>query len=222
MTSKDAVLDALSSIIDPDFNRDIVSLGFIKELAIEAGRVSFAVELTTPACPLADQFEEQARRVVGALPEVSEVKVRMTARPRKQRELSAGSGLGETASIIAVSSCKGGVGKSTVAAMLACQLSERGHAVGLLDADIFGPSLPTLFNDHTSGVSANADGYIVPREQQGLKLMSFGFIGGSGPAVMRGPMVANFIQQMLHHVAWGPLDYAHVHACDCRGHGHLR
>ncbi len=207
MTSKDAVLDALSSIIDPDFNRDIVSLGFIKELAIEAGRVSFAVELTTPACPLADQFEEQARRVVGALPEVSEVKVRMTARPRKQRELSAGSGLGETASIIAVSSCKGGVGKSTVAAMLACQLSERGHAVGLLDADIFGPSLPTLFNDHTSGVSANGDGYIVPREQQGLKLMSFGFIGGSGPAVMRGPMVANFIQQMLHHVAWGPLDY---------------
>ena len=207
MTTPDTVLKALSTIIDPDFNRDIVSLGFIKELSIDGSRVSFAVELTTPACPLADQFEAEARRVVGALPAVTEVDVRMTARPRKERQLADGSGLRDTASIIAVSSCKGGVGKSTVAAMLACQLAERGHAVGLLDADIFGPSLPTLFNDHQSGVTANGDGYILPREQEGLKLMSFGFIGGSGPAVMRGPMVANFIQQMLHHVAWGPLDY---------------
>jgi ATP-binding protein involved in chromosome partitioning len=207
MASEKQVLDALSTIIDPDFNRDIVSLGFIKELSIESGKVRFAVELTTPACPLADQFEQDARRVVAALPDVTEVSVRMTARPRKARELVDGSGLSETASIIAVSSCKGGVGKSTVAAMLACQLSARGHAVGLLDADIFGPSLPTLFNEHTGGVTANENGYIIPRQQEGLKLMSFGFIGGSGPAVMRGPMVANFIQQMLHHVAWGPLDY---------------
>lgn len=207
MATYKEVLSALSVIIDPDFQRDIVSLGFIKQLTLAEERVSFSIELTTPACPLKDQFKAEAERVVAALPGVSEVAVTMTARKRPPRQLADGSGLSAVAGILAVSSCKGGVGKSTVAAILACELSRRGYAVGLLDADIFGPSVPSLFNEHDVGLAADARQYWVPRERQGLKLMSFGFLAGDQPAVMRGPMVSGVIRQMLHQVAWGALDY---------------
>ena len=207
MADKAEILAALSTIIDPDFQKDIVSLGFIKDLAIDGGHVSFAVELTTPACPIKDQFKEQAEQRVKALPGVDAVAVTMTARERPKRELQDGSGLKDVKNILAVSSCKGGVGKSTVAAMLATTLRDRGHAVGLLDADIFGPSVPTLFNEHDAGVMQTPQQYLVPRDAKGLKLMSFGFLSGDNPAVMRGPMVSNFMQQLLHQVAWGELDY---------------
>jgi ATP-binding protein involved in chromosome partitioning len=207
MPNESDILECLKSIIDPDFQRDIVSLGFVKQLKVKGANVSFDIELTTPACPHADQFRERATQAVVALDGVSQVHVRMTSRPRPERKLAEGSGLKGIGCMLAVSSCKGGVGKSTVAAMLACSLAERGHAVGLLDADIFGPSVPSLFNEHDSGVEADQNGYIQPREVNGLKLMSFGFMAGDKPAVMRGPMVANFIQQMLHNVNWGNLDY---------------
>jgi Mrp family chromosome partitioning ATPase/DUF971 family protein len=117
------------------------------------------------------------------------------------------SGLKEVKYIMAVSSCKGGVGKSTVAALLAKTLAARGAAVGLLDADIYGPSIPTLFNLHEPGVRATEKQQFIPNEAGGLKLMSFGFLAGDGPAVLRGPIVAQYIQQLLHNVVWGPLDY---------------
>lgn len=207
ITEKD-ILDALRVIIDPDFQQDIVSLGFVKDIDIEnSGKVQFTVELTTPACPIKDQFKVEAERVVRNMPGVTDVHVTMTARERPQRKLAQGSGLSEVANIIAVTSCKGGVGKSTVAAMIAATLAQKGYRTGLLDADIFGPSVPTLFHLHETGVATTEDEYIIPRESNGLAIMSFGFMLGDQPAVMRGPMVSNFVQQLLHQVAWGPIDY---------------
>lgn len=206
MMNEKQILDALRVIIDPDFQQDIVSLGFIKDLEIRGGDIAFKIELTTPACPIKDQFKEAAQEAVSALPGVDSVDITMTARQRTERKLTRGSGLAKTTNILAISSCKGGVGKSTVAAMLAWNLAERGLRVGFLDADIFGPSAPTLFNLHETGVQATEDQYIVPRKVGNLSVMSFGFMTGDRPSVMRGPMVSNFIQQLLHQVEWGELD----------------
>ncbi len=206
MATEAQVLDALRAIIDPDFGKDIVSLGFIKNLAIDSGRVAFDVELTTPACPVKDQFRSEAESLVAALEGVDEVAVNMTSQPRAPRQAPEQSGLQGVRSLIAVSSCKGGVGKSTVAAGLARVLAQRGHKIGLLDADIYGPSIPTLFDLHPGGVKADKDNMMIPAEVDGLKIMSFGFLMGRDPAVMRGPMVANYMQQLLHKVAWGDLD----------------
>ena len=206
MLNEGTILAALSTIMDPDFQRDIVSLGFIKEMTIDGGNVSFTIELTTPTCPIKDQFKAEAERVVLALPGVTAVHVTMSARQQPARKLVKGSGLSKVVNILAVSSCKGGVGKSTVAAMLARNLARRGLKAGLLDADIFGPSAPTLFNMHETGVEATPEQYILPRQYENLKVMSFGFMTGDKPSVMRGPMVSNFIQQLLHQVEWGELD----------------
>ncbi len=207
MVGKEQVLGVLRGIIDPDFHQDIVTLGFIKDLSIEGGEVSFSIELTTPACPIKDQFQLEAERLVGALEGVSQVRVRMTSRPRPSRKLAQGSGLREVSNILAVTSCKGGVGKSTVAALVAVNLAKRGYRTGLLDADLFGPSVPTLFNLHETGIETTEDEYILPKQSGELQVMSFGFMLGDQPAVMRGPMVSNFVQQLLHQVAWGALDY---------------
>jgi Mrp family chromosome partitioning ATPase/DUF971 family protein len=209
MVTEEQVLAELSKIIDPDFKRDIVSLGFIQNMKIEGGTVSFVIELTTPACPLSPVFQKQAIDLVGDLPGVEQVLPTMTARKREGRKMSAEeSGLKDVKYILAVSSCKGGVGKSTVAAMLAKTLGARGAKVGLLDADIYGPSVPTLFNLHQAGVRASADQKrYLPNEADGIKLMSFGFLMGDGPAVIRGPMVSQYVQQLLHNVEWGELDY---------------
>jgi ATP-binding protein involved in chromosome partitioning len=207
MLTEQAVREALSVIIDPDFHQDIVTLGFVQDIGITDGIVRFKIELTTPACPIKDQFKEAAEQVVGALSGVQAVHVEMTARSRPPRKLAQGSGLSGVRNIVAVTSCKGGVGKSTVAAMLAVHLAHRGYRVGLLDADIFGPSVPTLFHLHDVTLVTNDQEYILPIRAEGLSLMSFGFMLGDQPAVMRGPMVSNFVQQLLHQVAWDVLDY---------------
>ncbi|MBN2161429.1 MAG: P-loop NTPase [Pontiellaceae bacterium] len=208
MVTEQQVLDELSKIIDPDFQRDIVSLGFVQDMVIDGGSVAFTIELTTPACPLSPVFQKQAMELMGDIEGVEQVKVTMTARRREGRQVSAeNSGLKDVKYILAVSSCKGGVGKSTVAAMLAKTLAARGAQVGLLDADIYGPSVPTLFNLHEPGVRATPEQQFIPNEAEGLKLMSFGFLMGDGPAVLRGPMVAQYMQQLLHGVLWGDLDY---------------
>lgn len=208
MVTEQQVLGELSKIIDPDFQRDIVSLGFVQDMKIDGETVAFTIELTTPACPLTPVFQKQALDLVGDLPGVDKVLVKMTARKREGRQMSAeNSGLKEVKYILAVSSCKGGVGKSTVAALLAKTLGARGAKVGLLDADIYGPSIPTLFNIHDPGVRATPEQQFIPNEVDGLKLMSFGFLMGDGPAVLRGPMVAQYMQQLLHGVVWGDLDY---------------
>lgn len=201
------VLDQLSNVIDPDFQRNIVELGFVKNLEIENSTVRFDIELTTPACPIKDRFKSEAQSYVSQLEGVEAVEVRLTSRPQHRTPKVENSGLAGVGSIVAIASGKGGVGKSTVAALIAKELSQRGYTVGLLDTDIFGPSLPTLFDYHEVGLSGNGDDKIIPIEIDGLKLMSFGFWMGENPAVMRGPMVSNYVQQFLHQVAWGELDY---------------
>ena len=216
MVTEQNVLDALRNVIDPDLGRDIVSLGFVKNLVIADGDVSFTVELTTPpvlwtdiraACPIRERFKAQCEQYVGSVPGVRSVKVAISAQTRRpqpsEREINT---LEAVDSIIAVSSCKGGVGKSTVAALLARAMQQEGLSVGLLDADLFGPSIPTLFNAHDVDVYMAGD-MLVPVELHGMKVMSFGFLIGDSPAVMRGPMVSGYIHQILTRTDWGKLDY---------------
>ena len=212
MVSSEQVLGTLREIIDPDFNRNIVDLGFVRDLKINKnGNISFTINLTTPACPVKDFFKTEAQKKVLALEGVQKVDVRLTAvkthTQSSKNAPSKDSGLQKVRTLIAVSSCKGGVGKSTVATLLARELVHRGFAVGLLDADIYGPSVPTLFGLHDVQLSFTADQKILPEVHEGLKLMSFGFVVKSEPSVMRGPMVSNYIQQLLHGVLWGELDY---------------
>ncbi|KAG6421140.1 hypothetical protein SASPL_117689 [Salvia splendens] len=204
------VLKALSQIIDPDFGTDIVSCGFVKDLDVnkESGKVSFQLELTTPACPVKDMFEQRANEVVAALPWVEKVEVTMSAQPARPRfgsQLPAG--LQTISNIVAVSSCKGGVGKSTVAVNLAYTLAGMGARVGIFDADVYGPSLPTMVSPENRLLEMNPEKRtIIPTEYMGVKLVSFGFTG-QGRAIMRGPMVSGVIDQLLTTTEWGELDY---------------
>ncbi|MGH7776738.1 MAG: Mrp/NBP35 family ATP-binding protein [Candidatus Dormibacterales bacterium] len=207
--TREEVLSALSSIVDPDLGRDVVSLGMIKDLEIDGGAVSFTFELTTPACPVKDRFQSMAEERVAALPGVQAVRVKMASNVRQSRPLGGGGaeamipGVRQT---IAIASGKGGVGKSTVAVNLAAALSGSGARVGLLDADIYGPTIPAMMG--TRRQPAIVDEKLVPLEAHGLKLMSIGFLAGAEKAmVWRGPMVSKAIQQMLSDVSWGELDY---------------
>jgi ATP-binding protein involved in chromosome partitioning len=200
------VLTALATIVDPDLGRDVVSLGMIKDLRISAaGEVAFTFELTTPACPVRDRFKTQAEEAVGALG-ASRVDVKMTANVRPGFMRQASEMLPGVKQTIAVASGKGGVGKSTVAVNLAAALRLSGASVGLLDADIYGPSVPAL-----TGVREQPkviDQKIVPLQAYGISLMSMGFLGGGDKAMIwRGPMVSRAIQQMMGDVTWGELDY---------------
>jgi ATP-binding protein involved in chromosome partitioning len=204
-----AVLDALRPIVDPDFGKSIVDLGFVKDLEIEGGAVSFAIELTTPACPVKAEFEKAARERVLALDGVDRVDVTMTSNTRGR---TAGAGTSQSEAlpgvknVIAVASGKGGVGKSTTALNLALAFRDTGATVGLMDADVYGPSLPLL-----TGVTARPrteEKTILPNEGYGLKLMSMGFfLDGNTPVIWRGPMVHGLIRQFLTDVEWGELDY---------------
>ena len=202
-----AINEALSQIIDPDLNRDIVSLGFVKDIKIDGGSVSIDLELTTPACPVRDQFRSRAEELVGALPGVETVQVNLSSRQSPRKSEAKRSGLDTVDSIVAVASGKGGVGKSTIAAAMAMELVRQGCRVGLLDMDIYGPSVPTLFEHHETGIVGDENNMVIPENKDGLLVMSFGFWLGSQPAIMRGPMVTNYIQQFLHQVNWGTLDY---------------
>jgi ATP-binding protein involved in chromosome partitioning len=206
--SNQQVLEALSRIKDPDLGRDIVSLGMIKELDVSPqGKVSFTFELTTPACPVRDRFKTQAEDAVNEIPGVSGVEVRMTAnvrpaftRPKPSEILP---GVKQT---IAVASGKGGVGKSTVAVNLAAALRKSGASVGLLDADILGPSVPVMTGSNVQPEQSN--GRLQPIEAHGLKVMSFGHVRPRGEVtVFRGPMVGKMIEELMRLTDWGRLDY---------------
>jgi ATP-binding protein involved in chromosome partitioning len=206
--SSQQVLEALGRIKDPDLGRDVVSLGMIKELDVTPqGKVSFTFELTTPACPVRDRFKSQAEDAVNEIPGVTGVEVRMTAnvrpaflRPKPSDVLP---GVKQT---IAVASGKGGVGKSTVAVNLAAALRKSGASVGLLDADILGPSIPMMTGSRVTPQQVN--GQLQPVEAHGLKLMSFGHIYPAGqPTIYRGPMVGKAIEALMVQVDWGRLDY---------------
>src|SRR3989475_1924795 len=201
------VLDALRQIKDPDLHKDIVTLGFIKDLKIEGGRVSFRIVLTTPACPVKEQMEDAAKEVVGAIPGVTSVSVKMDA------EVPKGRGLGDKVSvpgvrnIIAVSSGKGGVGKSTVAVNLAVSLALDGARVGLMDADVYGPNVPIMLGaaEARPEVVVNK---LIPIEAYGAKLMSMALLQpGDKPMIVRGPILHGLVKQFLTDVKWGELDY---------------
>jgi len=201
------VLDALKVVRDPDLNRDIVSLGFIKNLTIDGGRVAFTIELTTPACPVKDQMRDQARAAVMQLPGVAAVDVQMSA---KVREAVSGDGarqaLPGVKNVIAVGAGKGGVGKTTVAVNLAIALAKCGGKVGLIDADIYGPNVPIMLGMKTQLAT---DGQkIIPAEKFGLKVISMGFLtADDAPIIWRGPMLHGALQQFFREVRWDDLDY---------------
>lgn len=205
--SREAVEAALSAIVDPDLGRNIVDLGFVKEIAIADGRVAVEIELTTPACPVREQFRSQAESKISAIDGVTGVEVTMSSRKPVRAKREEKSGLEQVDSLVAIASGKGGVGKSTVAASIAMELVRQGYRIGLLDVDIYGPSIPTLFEHHDVGLTGDESNMVVPEEFEGLKVMSFGFWLGDVPAIMRGPMVTNYVQQFLHQVNWGELDY---------------
>jgi len=205
--TEDAVLGALKVVRDPDLNRDIVSLKFIKNLAIEGGKVSFAIELTTPACPVKDQMREQARAAVAALPGVTDVDIVMTAQVRATATAEGNkASVPGVKNIIAVGAGKGGVGKTTVAVNLAIALSKSGGRVAMIDGDVYGPNVPIMLGVQTQ---LTTDGQkIVPAEQYGIQLVSMAFLtADDAPVIWRGPMLHGVVQQFFREVRWDRVDY---------------
>jgi len=203
--TEDAILKVLSRVQDPDLNRDIVSLDFVKNIRIENGAVSFDVELTTPACPVKDMLRDQCLNEVRSLG-VKDVTVNMTSRVRSApvygKQLVPG-----IRNLIAVASGKGGVGKSTVCINLAIALAKTGARVGVMDCDLYGPSVPSLVGIHNKA-PMGGDKKIIPHEVHGLKTISMGYLIERNKAVgWRGPMLSKMLQQFLFQVSWGELDY---------------
>ncbi|PUA31879.1 MAG: chromosome partitioning protein [Candidatus Terraquivivens tikiterensis] len=205
MPTKEEVVQALKKVIDPELGIDIVSLGMVKEVDTKNGSVEVTLELTTPACPFRAQLKDHAEKVLKALPGVSSVKVSVVARvlPSRAGEKI----LPGVKNIIAIASGKGGVGKSTVAVNVGLALAELGSSVGILDADIYGPTVPRILNVKVG--LANAGDKIAPAiSYNGVKVMSIGFLlQEDEPVIWRGPLVANAIRQFLTDVEWGDLDY---------------
>ena len=202
-----AILDALRAVQDPDLHQDIVTLGFVKDLRVCGDQVAFQIELTTPACPVKDLMKGQAERAVKALPGVAGVAIEMTARVTASRPVLGNKGIiPGVKNVVAVSSGKGGVGKSTVAVNLACALRQTGARVGILDADVYGPNVPMMLG--VSGQPAVVDKKIVPFERHGLQVMSMALlVADDQPVIWRGPMLHSAVRQFLFDVAWHDLDY---------------
>jgi ATP-binding protein involved in chromosome partitioning len=204
--SKDQVLSVLRTIQDPDLHKDIVSLGFVKEVKIEGEEVDFTIELTTPACPVKDQMKAEAEEKVAALPGVRVARAKMTA------EVRARGGFGRQAvpgirNILAVGAGKGGVGKSTTSVNLAVALVRKGARVGLMDADVYGPNIPQMLGS-TDQPEVSEDKKMIPPEAHGLKVISMGMlVPPDQPVIWRGPMLHGAVQQFMRDVAWGELDY---------------
>jgi len=204
---REVVLSALSKVLDPDLNKDIVTLGMIRDLEISSNSVSFRFVLTTPACPVRDQLEKQAREAVESIPGVGKVEVRMDASVPRQKSSGDKKTVEGVSNIVAVTSGKGGVGKSTVAVNLACALADTGARVGIIDCDVYGPNIPIMMGlvDRQPYAEGNQ---MVPLEAFGIKVVSMGFLAtGDTPLIWRGPMLHSVIQQFLYQVKWGELDY---------------
>jgi ATP-binding protein involved in chromosome partitioning len=206
--SEQSVLQALSQITDPDLHKDIVTLGFVKDLKIEGGDVSFRIVLTTPACPVKEEFETTAKQLVGAIEGVTNVSVVMDSEVPQGRGVANNIALPGVKNIIAVSSGKGGVGKSTVAVNLAVSLALDGAKVGLMDADVYGPNVPMMFGIGAIQPQVSSKGQLVPLEAHGVKIISMAvLVPPDKPMILRGPMLHGVVRQFLTDVDWGELDY---------------
>ncbi len=208
MTSRleEAVLDALRTVKDPDLRKDIVTLGFVKDLRVENGVVSFTIQLTTPACPVRKEMEQWARDAVLRVKGVREVLIEMSSAVTAGGRDTARQVIPGVKNIIAVGSGKGGVGKSTVAVNLAVALSEMGARVGLMDADVYGPNIPLMMG--ISGRPIAVQNRIQPLENHGVQVISMGFLTTEDtPLIWRGPMLHSVITQFVRQVEWRDLDY---------------
>ena len=206
--TKEQVLSALSNVEEPDLKKDLVALNMIQDIHIEGNKVSFSVILTTPACPLKAMIENACRNaILYFVSKEAEVSINMTSSVTSQKN----TGVPGVKNIIAVASGKGGVGKSTVAVNLALGLAKTGARVGLIDADIYGPSIPIMFGlEGARPKASQADGKsrIQPIEKYGVKLLSIGFFTDPDqPVPWRGPMVSTAVKQLFNDADWGELDY---------------
>jgi ATP-binding protein involved in chromosome partitioning len=200
-----AVRDALRAVKDPDLHKDIVELGFVKDVRVDGTRVSLTIELTTPACPVKDLMQDQARAILTAMG-ATDVDVRMTAQVRSSGLDSGRAPVEGVKNIIAVGAGKGGVGKTTVAVNLAVALARRGSRTALLDADMYGPNVPIMLGLRTQ---LETDGKkIVPAERYGLQAISIGFLTqDDAPVIWRGPMLHGAVTQFFRDVRWNDIDY---------------
>ncbi|MEL6459235.1 MAG: Mrp/NBP35 family ATP-binding protein [Cyanobacteria bacterium J06641_2] len=206
-----SVLEVLRPVEDPELRKSLVELNMIRNVKIADGKVSFTLVLTTPACPLREFIVEDCQKAVRKLPGVTDVSVEVTAETPQSKSLPDRNGVPGIKNIIAVSSGKGGVGKSTVAVNIAVALAQTGAKIGLLDADIYGPNDPTMLGLESAQINVRqgSSGEILePAFNHGVKLVSMGFlIDRDQPVIWRGPMLNGVIRQFLYQVEWGELDY---------------
>jgi ATP-binding protein involved in chromosome partitioning len=206
-----AVLEVLRPVQDPELQKSLVELNMIRNVKIEDGKVCFTLVLTTPACPLREFIVEDCQKAVKQLPGVQAVEVEVTAETPQQKGLPDRQGIAGVKNILAISSGKGGVGKSTIAVNVAVALAQAGAKVGMIDADIYGPNVPTMLGLEGAGVKVQQgpQGEILePAFNHGVKLVSMGFlIDRDQPVIWRGPMLNGIIRQFLYQVSWGELDY---------------
>jgi ATP-binding protein involved in chromosome partitioning len=207
-----AVLEVLKPVQDPELQKSLVELNMIRNVQVDGGVVSFTLVLTTPACPLREFIVEDCEKAVKTLPGIETVNVEVTAETPKQKGLPDRKGIDGVKNIIAVSSGKGGVGKSTVAVNIAVALAETGAKVGMLDADIYGPNTPTMFGLANANVIVQegdrGQQVLEPAFNYGVRLVSMGFlINPDQPVTWRGPMLDGMIRNFLYQVQWGELDY---------------
>lgn len=208
MVGIDQVLEKLSTVIDPDLKKDIVSMGMIKDLELSHGDLKFTLELTTPACPFNAEIEEDVRNAVGELDGITNFEMDVTAKVMEGRSLDDDAGMATVKNIIGIASGKGGVGKSTVSLNLALALSQTGAKVGLLDADIYGPSIPLMLGMKDAFMQVD-NNKLQPAESNGLKVVSFGFFAEQQhqAAIYRGPIISGILKQFLVDTDWSDLDY---------------
>ncbi|HXG74826.1 MAG TPA: Mrp/NBP35 family ATP-binding protein [Candidatus Nitrosotenuis sp.] len=208
MVGVDQVLSKLATVVDPDLKKDIVSMGMIKNLELNDGNLKFTLELTTPACPFNDQIEQDVRKAVSQLEGIKNFELNVTAKVMEGRALDPAEAMATVKNIIGVASGKGGVGKSTVSLNLALALAQSGAKVGLLDADIYGPSIPLMLGMQKAYMEVD-NNKLQPVDTHGIKVVSFGFFAEQEhqAAIYRGPIISGILKQFLVDTNWSNLDY---------------